>query len=338
MQGRKDSRAAVTMKDIARETGFSINTVSHALRDMPDITEETKAKIRAKAASLGYVENSIAKSMRLGYTKTIAVILGDISNPHFAILMREIEAAASKEGYAVFLLNTSEDEAQEEIAIRTAIQRGADGIIICPVQKSGQNILFLRETGIPFVLIGRYFPDIDTPYSICDDVQGGYIATDYLIRKGHRRILMLSGPEYISSARERLEGYMKALEDNGIGYDENLVKLVPIINASCCSALSTLSPDEYSAVFAFSDVVAWDAWRCFRAMGRRVPEDVSLIGFDHIQSRLSLPYALTSVSTYKARMSLTSVSILLSVIKGENDELKRVIATDIAEGETVSEI
>ena len=331
-------KGIATMKDIARVTGFSINTVSHALRDMDDITEETKAKIREKAAELGYVENSIAKSMRLGYTRTIAVILGDISNPHFAILMKEIESNASSKGYSVYLLNTSEDENQEEIAIKTAIQRGADGIILCPVQKSGRNVQMLKLSGVPFVLIGRYFRDIETPYSVCNDVQGGYIATEYLIKHGHRDILMLSAPSYISSARERLEGYRKALLDNGIEASEKLISEVPVMAGSGIDMASFIPSSGFTAVFAFSDVIGWAAWRFFRMSGIRVPEDVSIIGFDHIQSRLSLPYALTSVSTYKARMSITAVEILISIINGEECSLRRVIDTDIAEGESVASI
>ncbi len=329
-------RQTVRLKDIANKTGYSINTISHALRGMNDIGEETRNYILKTASELGYVKNSIAQSMRLGYTKTIAVILGDISNPHFAILTKEIENTASKHGYSVFLLNTNEDEDQEETAIRTAIQHNVDGIILCPVQKSDRNVRFLQKSNIPFVLIGRYFPGMEgVSYTICNDVKGGYIATEYLIRHGHRRILLLTGPSHISSAKERLDGYRAALSDNGIEYDDSLVIEVPIMETDC----STLLPEDgYTAIFAFSDIIAWSAWKILRERGKRVPEDVSIIGFDHIQSRLALPYTLCSVSSYKAKMSITSVEMLISIINGNKDAESIIIDTDIAKGESVSTI
>lgn len=141
-----------TLKDIAEKTGFSINTVSRALRDMDDISEATKKKIRKASKELGHVENSIAQSLRLGYTNTIAVIIGDVSNPFFAIQMKEVETYARRAGYNTFLINTNEDEQQEEIAIKSALNQMVAGIIICPTQKSDKNILFLKKSGIPFVL------------------------------------------------------------------------------------------------------------------------------------------------------------------------------------------
>lgn len=327
-------RRIVRLKDIADKTGYSINTISHALRGMNDISEETKSYILKTASELGYVTNSIAQSMRLGYTKTIAVILGDISNPHFAILTKEIENTASKHGYSVFLLNTNEDEDQEERALKTAIQHNVDGIILCPVQRSEKNVRFLQKSNIPFVLIGRYFPEMDgVRYTICNDVRGGYSATEYLIKHGHRKILMLSGPAHISSAKERLQGYRQALADYRIEYDDSLVIEVPIMETDC----STLLPEDgYTAIFAFSDIVAWSAWKVLRERGKRVPEDISIIGFDHIQSRLSLPYSLCSVSSYKAKMSITSVEMLISIINGNKEMENIIIDTDIAKGESVS--
>ncbi len=334
MERRKGLHKQVRLKDIANRTGYSINTVSHALRGIDDIGEETRNLILKTAQELGYVQNSIAKSMRLGYTKTIAVIIGDISNPHFAIITKEIETTANKKGYSVFLLNTNEDEEQEMSAIRSTIEHGVDGIILCPVQKTTRNIHYLKKTGIPFVLIGRYFPDMkDIHYTICNDKKGGYLATEYLIKHGHKKILMLSGPTHISSSKERLEGYRAALEDYGIEFDESRIIFVPVTEMDCSKVLPQ---DGYTAIFAFSDLIAWNAWKVLRKRGKSVPGDVSIIGFDHIQSRLSLPYCLCSISTYKAKMSITSVEMLINLIDGMKNIENIIIDTDIAEGETVS--
>lgn len=145
MKKEREKRQQIGLKDIADRTGYSINTVSHALRGIEDIGEETRHFILKTAKELGYVPNSIAKSMRLGYTKTIAVIIGDISNPHFAIITKEIETTANRLGYSVFLLNTNEDETQEENAIRSAIAHGIDGIIICLCRKPRRTFVSWRN-------------------------------------------------------------------------------------------------------------------------------------------------------------------------------------------------
>jgi len=330
----------VTLKDVAQSVGYSVNTVSHALRDKEDIAPETREYIKKEAVRLGYVSNSQASSLRLGYTNTIAVILGDISNPHFAIITKEIEERAGGLGYTTILLNSGEDEQKELNAIRTALNKKADGIIICPVQRTEENLEFLKSAGVPFVLIGRHFADEDTDFVVCSDELGGYQATKYLIDHGHRDILMLNGPEYISSARERLVGYRRALEESGIPYRSELVRETDVKSGKTRSVINSLAEEgiSYSAIFAFSDLIAWEAWSCCLKNGRRVPEDCSIIGFDYIQSRLTLPFNLSSISSRKYKMSAAAVDLLTDIIKSEDRTQHRgvVIDTILAEGDTVS--
>ena len=151
----KKRRPAVTLKDIAAKTGYSVNTVSRALRDKDDIAAPTREMIQKTAQEMGHVSNTLAASLRLGYTNTIAVILGDISNPHFSIMMKEIEGYAWKAGYTSILFNTNENEELELAAIQSALNKNVDGIIICPAQKTPYNLTYLKESGVPFVLIGR---------------------------------------------------------------------------------------------------------------------------------------------------------------------------------------
>ena len=335
----RNVQKAVTLKDIAVKTGYSINTVSLALRNSKNVLPETKEKILKAAKDLGYVENSLAQSMRRGYTKTVAVIIGDVSNPHFAILMKEVEKKASQEGYTVFLLNSNEDEETEAKAINLAIQRSVDGIIICPCQKSDKNINFLKDKGIPFVLMGRRSKHVETNYCICNDEMGGYLATRYLISKGHKKILNLAGPSYISSARERLDGYKKALREAGLPIDKHLIQNVSVLSSDVSDVLKKVPLEDYTAVVAFSDLVGWQAWSYFEANGVKIPDDKSIIGFDHIESRLRLPLGLASISSYKARMSSISVDLLLTAIKAEEYTCCHIIIdTNVVEGKSVKEI
>lgn len=335
---KQGGKQTATLKDIAQRTGYSVNTVSRALRDKEDIAPATREHIKQVAAEMGHVNNTLASSLRLGYTNSIAVILGDVSNPHFAIMMKEIETRARQMNYSSFLLNTNEDEEQEAQAIQSALSKNVDGIILCPTQKSTRNVQYLKQRKIPFVLIGRRFEGLDDNYVICNDELGGYQATRFLLEQGHRQIAMLHGPVYISSARERLAGYRRAYREFGLIPDENLIREVPVTGQGCTAALRSLEEEKcrYTAVFAFSDIVAWQVWAYMRRVGRRVPEDCSIIGFDHIQSRLRLPFRLTSISSYKGRMSTQAVEMLEGLIHNKKIEHPIIIDTKLAEGETVA--
>lgn len=329
----------VTLKDIATETGFSINTVSRALRGEKNIAPETLRRIREAQERMGYINNTLASSLRRGYTNTIAVILGDVSNPHFAIMMSEIEARARTLGYSSFLLSTDEDEALEMSAIQTAVNKSVDGIILCPCQQSEQNVRYLMRLELPFVLIGRRFEGLGSDYVICNDELGGYQAARALIDRGHRRILMLQGAENISSSRERRAGYLRAHAEAGIPVDERLIRRGSVMGGNNDPLYEEiLSEDlDFTAVFAFSDLIAWDFWRFLRARGLRVPEDCSLVGFDNIRSRLPIPFDLTSISTHKGRMSTEAVDVLARRMRGGGraDPIEIVIDTALAPGETV---
>lgn len=340
MEPRK-GKQVVTLKDIAETTGYSVNTISRALRGKDDIAGETRDKIKQVARELGYINNTIASSLRLGYTNTIAVILSDVSNPHFSIMMKEIEAHARQLNYFSFLINTDENEELEREAIQSALNKNVDGIILCPTQKSTDNIAYLNATGVPFVLIGRHFKDMPADAVICNDKLGGYQATKCLLEQGHRDILMLQGPSYISSAEERRAGYLQALEEFNVPVRRELICEVSITEHGCGAALSRLDEEgiRYSAVFAFNDLLAWEAWDYQLKAGRRVPEDCSIIGFDHIQSRLVLPFRLSSICSYKGRMSTTAVELLARRMRGESGEAMRqtvVIDTALEVGDTVA--
>ena len=334
-----NGRRKVTLRDLAEATGFSVNTVSRALRGEKRIAPETLQKILEAQARMGYIHNTLASSLRRGYTNTIAVILGDVSNPHFGVMMSEIEARARARGYAAFLQTTSEDEALERAAIQSAVNKSVDGILICPCPQSGQNLRTLASLGIPFVLVGRRSAAVDADYVICNDELGGWQATRALIERGHRRILMLQGDPEISSARERLAGYRRALDEAGIEYDPRLVREGSVMGKDNEALYAQILSEDlgFTAAFAFSDLIAWDFWRFLHGRGIEVPRDLSLVGFDNIQSRLSIPIGLTSIRTYKGRMSVEAVDLLVRRMRGEGDPApaRVVIDTALAPGETV---
>lgn len=305
-------KKAVTLKDIADKTGFTINTVSRALKDKNDISKATKTLIRNASKELGYVGNSLAGSLRSGTSKTIAVILGDISNPYFSTITKEIERKASSFGYCVLILNTEENDKLEREAIRSVLNKRVDGIILSPCQHSINNVDFLKKSNVPFVLLGRHFMDKSMNYVVCDDVNGGYMATQHLINKGHKKILLLNGPSFLSPARERYTGYRNALKDNGIPFRQQYVKETSIIPGNNTNIIKQAINENlnFTGILAFSDLVAFETICVLQEMGIQIPGDISIVGFDNIQSNFKLPFLLTSIDTPKTEIAYSALSIL----------------------------
>lgn len=308
------SKKPVTLKDIANDTGFSITTVSHALRDMADISEATKAVIRDRANALGYIGNASASSLRSGYSKTVAVLLGDLSNPHFSFMAKEIEMLLRQYGYSAFFMNTNENEDVERAAIMLALSKQVDGIILCPAQNhsNSDNLRFILNTHTPCVLIGRHFADVSVSCVACDDRKGGYLAGNHVLQRGHRHILYVDTPFKNSSAVERRDGFLQALQE----FSEPVrFSVVPFDEGGdYLKAVTTPQKNPYTAIIAFNDLIAWDILCRLPKFGLRAPEDVSLVGFDNLHSCLPLPFPLTSVSSSKIRMPRKAVELLMEQI------------------------
>ena len=176
---------------------------------------------------------------------------------------------------------------------------------------------------------GRRAPE--TSYVICNDELGGYQATKYLLDNGHRDILLMGGPDYISSAVDRKAGYLRALREVGAEPNPELLVEVPATASNDCGEIIHRLFNKnvrFTAIFAFSDIIAWKCWTCIQKAGLRVPEDISIVGFDYIQSRLELPFQISSVSSHKRHMSTTAVDVLISAIHSPNVQKNEQIIID----------
>lgn len=324
----------ITLSDIARETGFSVNTVSHALKDKPDISRETKKYINDTANAMGYIPNVSAGALRGGKTMSIAIIVSDISNPHFAIMVKEMEIRLREYGYSAFIMNTEEDEALERAAIISALSKNADGIIICPVQKTGNNSDFLEKKEIPYISVERRSENSNVPYVICDDSEGGFCAAKHLLELGHSEILFLNAPDYISGARDRLAGIKNALKEYSLPEENLHVETIGLTNGENSIEKVLSKNSDCSAVICFSDILAMEVCRCLKLQGKSVPDDISIVGFDNISSRYPFPLTLTSVSTSKAKMSVQAVDTLINIIDGKESATQIILPTKLIEGES----
>ena len=317
--------AKTKLQDIARLTGHTVGTVSKALHNKPGISEKTRARILEAARESGYIGNALAGSLRSGTSKTAAIILGDIANPLFSIFAKGLMDALGRNGYSAILLDSDEDGRREERAVVTALSRNVDGVFLCPTREDAPGVELLRRNGVPCVLIGRSFESDSPDCVVFDDFRGGYLAAEHLISLGHRRILFLVGPECVSSARERKRGCLAALRDANVACGEGLMQEVGI-TADASQSIERLLRDgeHFTAVCAFSDYVAWQAIYVLNEHGLRVPEDVSVVGFDDIQSEIRLPVPLTTIACPKRLLGERAVELFLRRLARPDAPMERV--------------
>ena len=315
----------VRLADIAEATGYSVNTVSHALRDLPDISAAAKEKIRAAAAALDYIPNRQAGSFKSGRRGVISVILPDIVNPHFALLFHEAETYFRGLGITCFFIHTGEGPEEEERAVRTSIGQNVDGVILCPTVGS-RAALLLSRAGIPYVLVGRHLGE-EHDAVVTDDEMGGYLATRHLLSLGHTRVACVRIDREISSDRERYAGYVRAHSERGLTPDPAMtLHLSPRAreNAAAIEGFLLAHPD-CRAIFSFSDLLANEILAVAHRMCRRIPEELSVVGYDRIEDACPLPLPLTTVGTDGEGLGLSAARLLHRRTEGDDGKKTKII-------------
>jgi len=323
-------RKFVTIRDVAKATGVSINTVSRALNDKPDINKETKERVLKVAKELGYIKDATALSLRYGLTKVIGVILEDSSNPFFSEVLKGIEKEAKRNGFNVIFMNTEKEYKLEEEAIKTMLSRRVDGIIVSPTQERSDDIKFLVKSGIPTVVLGVHFEDVEVPEVYSNDVNGGYLATKHLIERGRRKIIYMSGFLYKSVARMRLEGYKKALYEHNIEFNEGYVfEVEEGVENSYKKMLEVIdSGTKFDGVFCFNDISAIGVLRALRDRRFAVPQEVSVVGYDDISFAQFMETPLTTICIDKQKEGELAFGLLYGLIK-KKDSKKQKIVLDV---------
>lgn len=322
-----------TLKSIAEAVGLTANTVSLALRNSPLVAEDTKARIQKIAKEMGYVQNAIAGSLRSGKTNTLAIVMGDIANPLFAAKIKALEHAFRERGYQLMIFNSDEDPERELEAVRTAIGRKVDGLILCPCAKPEQAVSLLAQHGIPCLLCGRMGNREDQDTVLWDDERGGYLAASHLLSCGCKRIAWLGVTQRISSARDRKLGYLAALENAGIAPDPELIVEASPTGGNVDQLLQPLLEKGIDGICAFSDIIAWEAACYLEERCYRIPEDIQLTGFDNVASHLRIPYRLTSISADLKYEAEEVANILLNRIQNPGQQpVVRKIETELVLG------
>jgi LacI family transcriptional regulator len=315
------------MADVARKSGFSINTVSRALNNKPDINEETKTRILAIAQEIGFVKNRSASLLRSVETRIIGVIMADSSNPFYSEVLKGIEFASRKYDYQIILVNTERATKNEARAIELLMERRVDGLLIGPVQESWKHIEDLINRNYPTVIVGRHFDEMEIDEIFSDEVSGGKQATQHLIDQGCRKILLLNGFSYKSPSRMRQEGYRQALEASNIAYDPSYIHISDILPEDGYQAIidTVCKGMPVDGIFCYNDIMAFGAMQALKDNHYRIPEDIAIVGYDDIQYSGWVYPPLTTVSIQKHQMGFEAFRMLISRLSGKRKKIQHKI-------------
>jgi len=304
------------MREVAERAGVSVTTVSHVINHTRPVSEQLSERVKAAMDELGYQPNQLARSLRVGATHTIGLILPDSANPFFAEIARGIEDTGFEQGYSVIICNTDNDQQKEQLYVSVLLEKQVDGMIFVSAGESTQAISALRARRKPFVVVDRMVSNVETDSVMTDNARGGELAVTHLIQLGHRRIGCISGPSALSPSADRLTGYRNALEAHGIPVEEALIVKGDFhYQGGYAAALQLLTaPAPPTAIFALNDLMAIGAIAAAKKLGKRVPEDVSVIGFDDIDLAPYMSPALTTIAQSKHQMGVVATSLLFERI------------------------
>jgi LacI family transcriptional regulator len=286
----------VTIVDVARVAGVSKSTVSRVLDErLPRSNNATAERVRQVAAELGYVRDPLASGLRRAGTSTVGVIVPRLTDTVMAMFFEEVAAATAAHGLFAVVATTGDRPEAEQVAVASLLHRRVDGLILTTARTGAPAPLGHAGQPVPHVLALR--TNGDSPASVGDDHLGAHLATRHLLDLGHRRIGLVCGPPYASSARNRHAGYGHALTEAGIPFDESLLAGDSFSMEAGEIAGRTLldRTDRPTAVFAVNDNTAIGVMAAAHALGLRIPEDLSLVGYNDIPVVSRLPVPLTTV-------------------------------------------
>lgn len=275
---------APTSWTVARAAGVSQSTVSRALRGDPRVREDTRRRVDEAARRLGYVPNSLASSLVSRSTRTVAVVVSDLTNPFFPSLLTPIYDELQLMGYRVVLLAERTDIPTGQETLRRLLDRSIDGVLVTTATLGSRLAVELQRRGLPMVLLNRYIDGLDVDRVISDNFGGAVAGGRHLLELGHRRIGIVRGPSNTSTSRDRTAGLLEALATAGIEPDPELIREGTYSHQSGYQHTRELLrlPDPPTAIVCGNDVVAFGALDAALSLGVRVPQDVSILGFDDI--------------------------------------------------------
>lgn len=306
-----------TIKDVAKLAGVAVSTASYALNGKSKVSQKTKEKVAEAAKQLNYQKNGLASDLKKSKTKTIALILSNISSPFFSEIIRGVQDITLENGYD--LIACSALEAEESVAVKFLKEKRVDGVIVFAHTISDEIILESVRQGFPIVVMDRY---IDHPQIInisIDNVLGGFLATEHLIQLGHRDIGMITGPEESYDNRQRLIGYEKALKKYDLSPSPrwNICGHFTQEGGYKATKILIMQGNLPTAIFFANDEMAIGGLKALKEKGIKVPEEMSLIGFDDILLSQYVQPPLTTIRQPEYDVGALAAHLVFQVLGGQ---------------------
>ena len=315
----------ITLRDISKALNISVSTVSRALTDSHEIGEETKKLVLAYAKAHNYVPNRMARSLKVGKTRSIGVVICSIDNSFVAQMLDGIDQICTESGYQIIIMQSKESYDQEKACINLLYASGVDGIMISPSFQTTDfsHLKELQSQGFPIVLFDRITGELDVHKVTANNIQGAYQATAHLISAGYTKIAHLSSKSTLTMTHERFEGYKQALAAHQIGYKEELVKFCNTsdpYNADehIAKAMSDLLVQQPEAIFTATDLLSTKALAYLNDHGYSIPEDIALIGFSNSDLAPILNPSLSTVRQPSKQIGELAAQTLINLVKGKD--------------------
>ncbi|WP_105631871.1 DNA-binding transcriptional regulator CytR [Cronobacter dublinensis] len=314
----KKQVAAATMKDVAVRARVSTATVSRALMNPEKVSQATRNRVEQAAIDVGYLPGSLNRNLKRNESRTILVIVPDICDPFFSEIIRGIEVTAAEQGYLVLIGDCAHQNQQEKTFIDLIITKQIDGMLLLgsrlPFDASKEE----QRNLPPIVMANEFAPELELPTVHIDNLTAAFNAVNYLHELGHQRIACIAGPEEMPLCHYRLQGYVQALRRSGMTVDPHYIARGDFTFEAGASALEQLLslPQPPTAIFCHSDVMALGAMSMAKRRGYRIPDDISIIGFDNIALAEFCDPPLTTVAQPRFDIGREAMLLLLSQLNG----------------------
>jgi LacI family transcriptional regulator len=321
---------AVSIREVASHAGVSVATVSNVLNRPEIVAQQTRDRVNASIRQLGFVRNESARQLRAGRSRTIGLVVLDVANPFFTDVARGVEDEASKAGLAVILCNSDDQERKEKQYLELLEAHRVQGVLITPVAGAGSRLARLQRRGTSVVLVDSRSSSRGQCSVAVDDVLGGDLAISHLLAAGHDHIAYVSGPPGIRQVADRREGALRALARAGKSADDLDIIEAGALNVAggqkAGADIAALPPGSRpSAVFCANDLIALGVLQEMTRNRIRVPEDVSIIGYDDIDFAAAAAVPLTSVRQPRHQIGSTAARLLLDEAAGDGAHQHRQV-------------
>ncbi|MBN1963202.1 MAG: LacI family DNA-binding transcriptional regulator [Anaerolineae bacterium] len=310
-----------TIRDVAQAAGVSPSTVSHVINETRYVSPSTRARVQEAMATLNYRPNRLARSLRNRETRTFGVLLPNSANPFFAQVLLGIEAACFDHGYNVLMGNANDDPRRELFYLELLLAKQVDGVLLVSTRAYDEAREVLRYHDAAVIIVDRSPADSEFDTVFADNERGGALATRHLVGLGHRRIGCIAGPSQLTPSADRVTGYRRALQEAGIAVDEALIMPGDFSHGSGYRACQRLlrAANRPSAIFVANDLMAVGALCAIHEAGLRVPQDVSVIGFDDIPLASYTVPRLTTIRQPSQEVGRVAVEMILRRLQVRHD-------------------